>query len=349
MTHNYSAIVPKRKVTIEDVARKAGVSISTVSRVMNNNRYIAEGTRKNVLEAISALDYRPNALAKGLKQMKTNSIGLILSNLQNPFWLMVLEGIEDACQEAGYSLLILNSRDDLEKEGDNVKEFMVRQLDGIIINPAGGGNPLFNALIEEQFPVVFLNRKVRELDANTVVVDNVQGAMLAINHLLRLEKNKIALFSYPTNNISPRLERIEGYKKALNDHGHEVNDAFIKIVGNKSDCLKSMKQLFDEGEKPNAIFSTNNMLTLIILDVLGEMGIKVPEEVSLVGYDETEWSKHLSPPLTTVKQPAYEMGKGAAEKLIRLVRTNNQDEKRQPETIQFKPTLVIRNSCGEKS
>ncbi|MGI2328229.1 LacI family DNA-binding transcriptional regulator [Planococcus sp. YIM B11945] len=338
----------KRKITIEDVAKAAGVSISTVSRVMNNNyHHMAEETKQKVLDAISALDYRPNALAKGLKQMKTNSIGLILANLQNPFWLLVLEGIEDACQEAGYSLLILNSRDDIEKEGNNVKEFLMRQLDGMIINPADGENALFNVLVDEQFPLVFLNRKVAGLNADTVVVDNVRGTTLAINHLVSLNKKKIAIFLYPTSGISPRLERIEGYKKALTEHGLEVDDSLIKIVENKDDCLEHIKQLFAGDEKPDAIFSTNNMLTLVILDALGELGIKVPEDISLLGYDETEWSKHLSPPLTTIKQPAYEMGRGAAERLIQSIKTNRQEEQWEPETIQFEPSLVVRRSCGE--
>lgn len=338
---------PKRKITIEDVARHAGVSISTVSRVMNNSDYIAEDTKQKVLDTIISMDYRPNALAKGLKQMKTNSIGLILSDLQNPFWLAVLEGIEDACQRAGYSLLILNSRDDTEKEGRNVKEFLMRQLDGIIINPASEENPLFGALSSEKFPLVFLNRKVMGIQADTVVVDNIKGTMLAIDHLIRLNKKKIAIFLYPANGISPRLERIEGYKKAIAAHGLEVEDRLIRIVETKNDCLEHMKQLLEGDDRPDAILSTNNMLTLVILDVLGELGIKVPEDIGLLGYDETEWSKHLNPPLTTVKQPAYEMGSRAAERLFGAIQAKRQGEVQVAETVQLEPSLVIRQSCGE--
>ena len=337
----------KRKLTIEDVARQAGVSISTVSRVMNNTDYIADATRLKVQEAINALDYRPNALARGLKQMKTNSIGLILSDLQNPFWLMVLEGIEDVCQEAGYSLLILNSRDDPEKEGKNIKEFLMRQLDGIIINPASEHNPLFPALVAEEFPFVFLNRRVKGVEVDTVVADNIKGTMLAVSHLTALSKKRIAIFLYPVNGISPRQERLQGYKQALAAHGLEVEPELIKVVETKEDCLAALEQLLDGSSKPDAILSTNNRLTLEILDALGILNMAVPQDIALLGYDETEWSKHLNPPLTTIRQPAYEMGREAAERLILAIVAKRQGIKRQPETVQLEPSLVVRQSCGE--
>lgn len=337
----------KRKLTIEDVAREAGVSISTVSRVMNNTDYIADATRKKVEQAIVALDYRPNALAKGLKGMKTNSLGLILSDLQNPFWLTVLEGIEDACQRAGYSLLILNSRDDTEKESKNIKEFLMRQLDGIIINPASSANSLFPALAAENFPLVFLNRKVDGIDADTVVADNFKGTMLAISHLAALGKKRIALFLYPANGISPRQERLEGYKQALAANGFRVEPQLIRVVENTADCLAAIKAMDAEGGKPDAILSTNNKLTLEILDALGKLNLAVPQDIALLGYDETEWSKHLNPPLTTIRQPAYEMGREAAERLILAIASKRQGVNRQPETVQLEPTLVVRQSCGE--
>lgn len=337
----------KRKLTIEDVARQAGVSISTVSRVMNKTDYIADATRKKVQDAIDALDYRPNALARGLKQMKTDSIGLILSDLQNPFWLMVLEGIEDACQEAGYSLLILNSRDDPEKEGKNIKEFLMRQLDGIIINPASDDNPLFPALVAQAFPLVFLNRRVKGVEVDTVVADNIKGTMLAVSHLAALRKKRIAIFLYPANGISPRQERLEGYKQAVAAHGLEADPELIKIVESKEDCLAAMQQLFAGSGKPDAILSTNNRLTLEILEALGLLNIAVPQDIALLGYDETEWSKHLNPPLTTIRQPAYAMGREAAERLILAIGAKRQGVARQPETVQLEPSLVVRQSCGE--
>ena len=335
------------RVTIEDVAKKAGVSKSTVSRVMNQNyHHITEEKRQKVFQAIRELDYRPNALAKGLKQMKTSTIGVILSNLQNPFWMKVLEGIEDLCQEEGYSLMIVNSRDNLAREEENVKGFLMRQLDGLIINPSLGQNPVFGSLDDYRVPYLFLNRKVQDLVADTIVVDNIKGVSLAVDHLVGLKRRRIAVFLYPPEGISPRLERIEGYLKALRDNSIEVREDWIKIVRNREDCRREMQMLLEAEERPNAILSTNNMLTLDILESLKESGCRVPEEIGVVGYDETEWSKHLDPPLTTIVQPAYEMGRAAVKRLIERIQAKEQGIQLMAETIELEPSLIVRRSCG---
>jgi len=332
------------KVTIGDVAKKAGVSKSTVSRVLNQNYdYITEETREKVLKAVEELDYRPNALAKGLKQMKTNMLGVVLANLQNPFWSKVMEGIEDICQSCGYSLLIANSRDKMEKEIENMKSFMVRQVDGIIVNPTQEENPFFRVLIERKFPVLFMNRRVKNVSANMVLMNNIKGASLAVEHLLSLGKRKIALFLYPPQGVSPRMERMEGFKKAMSMHRQKVQQSWIRIVRDKEDCRREIRDLF-QNSRPDAIFSTNSVLTLQIFEVLNELECKVPRDIAVLGYDETEWAKHLDPPLTTIQQPAYEMGRVAAERLIQMIRGERAAE---PSTILLEPTLIVRKSCGE--
>ncbi|MBP1153748.1 MULTISPECIES: LacI family DNA-binding transcriptional regulator [unclassified Paenibacillus] len=332
------------KVTIDDVALKAGVSKATVSRVLNKNyQYIAEDTKERVLKAIEQLDYRPNALAKGLKSMKTNVMGLVLSNLRNPFWSQVLEGIEDVCKHYGYNLMIANSRDSLESEEEHIRGFGLRKVDGIIVNPTTGLNPLFQTLSQKQFPLVFLNRKVEGVTADTVVVDNIKGSRMAVEHLVRLHKRKIAIFLYPPNGISPRLERIEGYRIAMEENGLPVQPDWIKIVRNKEECQTEIGKLLETG-LPDAIFATSSILTLEILDALKELGLSVPKDIAVLGYDETAWAKHLDPPMTTIEQPAYEMGKVSAERLIR--RVNNKTDSAL-ETILLEPTLIVRRSCGE--
>jgi LacI family kdg operon repressor/LacI family transcriptional regulator len=332
------------KVTIGDVAKKAGVSRATVSRVLNQNyHYISDETRERVLRAIEEMDYRPNALAKGLKQMKTNMLGVVLSNLQNPFWSKVMEGIEDTCQNYGYSLLIANSREDMEKEIENMKSFMERQVDGIIVNPTREENPFFQTLIERNFPVLFMNRKVKNGFANMVLMNNIRGAYLGVEHLVKLGKRNIALFIYPPQGVSPRLERIEGYKSAMSMHKLEVQPSWIRIVRNKEECKNELRDLF-QNSRVDAIFSTNSVLTLQIFEVLKELAYKVPQDVAVLGYDETEWAKHLDPPLTTVQQPAYEMGRVSAERLIQMIRGEQSAE---PSTILLEPTLIVRQSCGE--
>jgi len=332
------------KVTIGDVAKRAGVSKATVSRVLNRNyHYIADETREKVLRAIEELDYRPNALAKGLKQMKTHMLGVVLSNLQNPFWSKVMEGIEDICQSYGYSLLIANSRDNAEKETENLRSFMERQVDGMIVNPTREENPFFRVLMERKVPVIFINRTVKNVSANMVLVNNIKGAFLGVEHLLGLGKRKIALFLHPPYGVSPRMEHMEGFMRAISQHRQRVERSWIRIVRDKEDCKREIRDLFQNG-RPDAIFSTNSLLTLQILEALKESGYRVPRDIAVLGYDETEWAKHLDPPLSTVQRPAYDMGRVAAERLIRMIRKEHAAE---PSAIMLEPTLIVRQSCGE--
>lgn len=337
------------KATITDVAKIAGVSKSTVSRIMNGNYgQNTEETIHKVLKVIEELDYRPNALAKGLKSMKTNVIGIVLSNLQNPFWIKVLEGVEDTCRSKGYSLMICNSNDNAEVEEEHIKAFQMRLVDGIIINPTIKNLSLYEQLEKDKFPFISINRKIPGQKLNMVLVDNSMGGRLAVEHLLKLGKKKIAIFLYPPDGISPRMERRSGYQEALRNNGIAPDPNLIVIVKEESGTVKkAVKELMNGPDKPDAIFSTNNMMTLEILEGIKDLGLSVPKDVSLVGYDETVWSKHLNSPLTTVNQPSYAMGQLAAERLISLIESkgNNDTEKKE---IRLEPNLIVRESCGFK-
>lgn len=331
------------KITIVDVATKAGVSKTTVSRILNGNYdYATEETVSRVLKVIEELDYRPNSLAKGLKQVKTKVIGIILSNLLNPFWVRVLEGVEDTCRSKGYSLMIFNSNDDPTIEEEHIRSFRLRQVDGIILNPTVQNYTLFQSLLDSQYPLVTINRKIMGISIDSVVMNNVRGARIAIEHLLTQGKKKIACIVYPTHGISPRLERIEGYKQALVNHGLDFEESMIhEIEERKGEVKKKVQQLLISEDRPDAIFSTNNIMSLEILEGIKETGLSVPQDVALVGYDETIWSKHLNPPLTTVSQPAFEMGQLAAERLIQIIESK---ERLEPQVTMLEPELIIRES-----
>ncbi|MFA1820161.1 LacI family DNA-binding transcriptional regulator [Virgibacillus oceani] len=336
------------KVTMEDVAKAAGVSKTTVSRIINGNyQYVTEDTKLKVLKIIKELDYRPNAIAKGLKQMKTNVIGIVLSNLQNPFWSSVLDGVEDRCQSLNYNLMICNSKEDAKLEAEHIKGLRVRQVDGLIMNPTMKNEELYKEIAENNDPFVSINRKIPGLNIKTITINNVQGAKLAVDHLLKIGRNKIAILVYPYNNISPRLERIEGYKKAIKNFHEPVEYSYVhEIEETKGVAKEQVKKLLKEDMAPNAILSTNNMMTLEILEGIKESGLKVPDDISVIGYDETVWSMHLNPPLTTVSQPAYEMGGLAAEQLIDLIENKKHN---QANTVELEPKLIKRVSCGHAS
>ena len=335
------------KITISDVAKMAGVSKTTVSRITNGKfEYVTEETKARVLEIIKQLDYKPNALAQSLKQMKTNVVGILLSDLQNPFWAAVLEGVEDTCRSHGYNLMICNSNEDSQIEADHIGVLRSKQVDGIIVNPTMKNKSLYESLVNKNYPIVAINRKVEGVPIETVAVDNVKGSMLAIEHLLSLGKRKIAIIIYQPDSISPRLERIEGYKKALIKNDIKVNDDFIHIVEDKKGSTKErVKEILLGPNRPDAIFSTNNMMTLEILAEIKALDLKVPDDIALVGYDETVWSQHLTPPLTTVKQPTYQMGEIAAKNLIDLIDAKGSS---QPKTTLLEPSLIVRRSCGSK-
>ncbi|RSK55161.1 LacI family DNA-binding transcriptional regulator [Bacillus canaveralius] len=335
------------KVTIDDVAEKAGVSKTTVSRILNGNfGHNKPETREKVLQVIKELDYQPNALAKGLKQMKTNTIGIILSNLQNSFWISVLEGVEDVCQRNGYSLMICNSNENAQLEEDHIKGLRHRQVDGIIVNATLKNRQLYETFIEENYPLVSINREIYELPIDMVLMNNIKGAKQGVEHLIDLGKMSILLMVYPVEGVSPRIDRIEGYKQALAERGIAFNEENIQIVTEgKGNAKARVMELLSGENKYDAIFSTNNQMTLEILEGIKQLGLQVPADIALLGYDETVWSMHVDPPLTTVKQPAYEMGELAAKRLIQLIESKR---KLKPKTVLLEPELIIRKSCGIK-
>lgn len=332
-------------ITIDEVAKKAGVSKTTVSRIINGNfSQVGEETKKRVLGIIDELGYRPNALAKGLKSTKTNVIGIVLSNLQNPFWMSVLEGVEDTCRNSGYNLMICNSNDESVLEEEHIRGLLMRRVDGVIVNPTINNLDFFQSLISSEYPVVLVNRKLTGVNTSTVVVDNILGAKQATEHLIKLGSKDISLIVYPPNGVSPRLERIEGFKRAYANLGLRFDEKCIHIVEEKRNEVKRyVMHLLSSPDRPKAIFSTNNTMTLEIIDAINESNLTIPPDISLVSYDETVWSRHLTSPLTTVSQPSYEMGHLAAKKLIELL---NSEKKIEPEEIILRPELIVRKSCG---
>lgn len=334
------------KVTIDDVARMAGVSKTTVSRILNGNYSQAtEETKEKVLKIIRDVNYRPNPMARGLKQMRTNIIGIVLSNLSNPFWSRVLEGVEDTCRQSGYSLMVCNSNEDSDREAELIEGLQMRQVDGIIVNPTVNNKELYTDIVQKKYPLLVINRRISDLDVDDVVVDNIQGARLAVEHFIQMDRQKMVCFVYQPEGISTWQERILGFKEAMTENGLEVTDRSVIQVENASGKAKAaVIDYFRQKPDVDAVFSTNNMMTLEILEGFKELGIQVPAQIALIGYDETVWAKHLNPPLTTIEQPAYEMGRIAAKNLIQRIGSK---VARKPKHVILKPNLIARSSSGE--
>jgi DNA-binding LacI/PurR family transcriptional regulator len=329
--------------TIDDVAKKAGVSKSSVSRVLNGNfEYMSEKMKTKILKAIEELNYSPNSLAQSLKNKTTKVIGIILSDISNPFWSEVLKGAQEEACRSGYGLMVSSSNEDSEVEKDNIMMLKTRQVDGIVVNTTGTNNELFKSLLEENFPFVLLDRLSGEMKADSVTVNNVNGAKQAVQSLINYGHERIAILLNPLGNKSPRVERLEGYKLAHKANGLHIDDSLIKICDpSNGSGAQAIEELLLQSDPPTAIFTTNETLNLEALSGIKKAGLRVPEDVSVFGYDDFPWIPFLDPPLSTVAQPAYEMGVKAVALLINKLKGESEIK-----ILQLEPEIILRASCS---
>jgi len=303
-------------------------------------------TRKRISAVISELDYRPNALARSLKQKKTHTIAAVIANIMNPFSTSVIRGAEDCCKDSGFNLILCNADDNPGKEKEYLEILMAKQIDGLIINTTGHNNPMLKE-VTARIPIVLIDRKAPELNSDTVTVNNLQGVKLAIDHLIHLGYMNIAMFIQPLQGVSPRWERVEGYKQALARHGLPYRPELLFetdfAAENVTACLNTFLGM--GLAKPLAVFSGNNLMTMAIIKALKAMGLAFPADLAVIGFDDWEWAPLLDSPVTVVSQPAYEMGRKAAAMLI--ARLKGKKNARKPSLIVYEPELIIRKSCGE--
>jgi len=327
---------------MRDVARRAGVCVATVSRVLNENPSVSPELRARVLEAINECGYQRDRVARSLRVRHSQIIGLVISDIQNPFFTSVVRGVEDVAYESGYTVLLCNSDEDPDKERLYIDVMLAEKVAGVIISPTAETGNYARVLLEQKVPVVSMDRRMLDLDVDTVVVDNVAGAYQAVSHLLAMGHRRVAFIGGPLSTTTGR-ERLEGYQKALDNHGVPRDQNLIKIGGFKQQGgLELTCQLLAMAEPPSALFTGNNLLTLGVLNCLHEKGLSVPRDLALVGFDDMPWAQSLDPPLTAVAQPTHDLGRTAAELLLR--RIANRDA--QTAQVILQPTLVVRRSCG---
>ncbi|HWR09268.1 LacI family DNA-binding transcriptional regulator [Sporomusa sp.] len=337
-------------VTIAEVARRSGVSKSTVSRYLNGMYdHMGVDTRERIAQVIAELDYRPNALARSLKQKRTHTIGAIVANILNPFSTSIIRGIEDTLQEAGFNLILCNADDDPAKERDYVNMLVDKQVDGLIINTTGCNNSLI-AQVNQKTPVVLIDRKAPEIDIDTVTVDSASGVRQAIDHMVSLGHRRIAMFTMPYDHVSPRLERVQAYQTALADHGLLFREEWLIRTGSaEADVAGKLQELVGAESSettPTAIFCANNLITMSVVRALKKMKVTIPDKISVLGFDDWDWAELIEPPITVVAQPVYAMGNKAAIMLIKRLKAARPLKK--PATVMFKPELIKRKSCGEQ-
>jgi DNA-binding LacI/PurR family transcriptional regulator len=330
-------------VTMQDVANYAGVSKTTVSRVMNNDPTVAPELRVRVSKAVHDLGYQPNRAARRLRASSSDVIGLIISDLQNPFFIAVMEGVEDMAYENQMSILLCNTGEDLERQQMYLNVMQAERVAGLILVPSPLTDPaMLNSLSQSGLPMVVLDRWIDGLDTDMVQVDNARGASSAVKHLIELGHQRIGMIvGSPT--LSTGRERLRGYLDALNEAGIKREDDLIK-TGNsrKEDGYDLARALMLSDAPPTAIFVGNSLMTLGALQALRELDLQIPQTVALVGFDDMPWSAELCPPLTTVAQPTYEYGREAVHLLLRRLA----EPKAITRTVTLQTRLIIRESCG---
>lgn len=310
----------KSKVTIREVARNAGVSIGTVSHVLNDTTPVKNELRKRVLETIRTLGYKPNKLARGFRRNQTSLLGMVIPDIVNPFFPALVRGAEDGAHQESYNLVLCNTDNDPEKEAQYLGELRDHRMAGVILIPAG--NSEVNSLLDETLdgiPIVCLDRRPQFWGGDSVTVDNENGSSVATEYLVKLGHRNIAMISGP-HHISSAVERKEGFRAAMRKYKVVVEPGYIqegqysRISGyEKTRILLSLRP------RPTAIVAANDMMAYGALAAIREAGLDCPRDVSLIGFDDLELSEFMDPPLTTIAQPMYQMGTKGVDLLMRRI------------------------------
>ena len=319
-----------------------GVSYATVSRALSGKAGVNEETRKTILAEAANVGYQPNAVARGLVTRKTNIIGLAIPDITNPFFPEIARGVEDAASELGYNIFLCNTNWSFEKEETYLRVLQERRVDGIIITPVSDEELYRNI----QIPMVFISRVPAEVNSSFVVIDNVRGGFLATKHLLETGYKRIA-FIGGKSEVHVSAERLEGYKAALNRYKHSIDETLI-VSGkfNSQSGYELAGKLLSGPNPPDAVFAANDVIALGVLQSAKELGLNVPGEFGIVGFDDIPFAAYSQIQLTTVSQPKYQMGKIAAEICIGEIgdRAKSDIAHSASKKIILEPELVVRGT-----
>lgn len=346
----------KREIaTIPDVAKAAGVSPATAARALGGYGSVSPAARERVLTAAADLGYRANSLARSMITGSTKTLGVVLADIENAFFHRALRGIADAASEQGYEVILTNTDEDLTKEHTAVAMLAQRRVDGLIVCPTDAADRShLSTVIESGTPVVLLDRRITGLPADTVGIDNRAAARDATAYLIAAGHTKIGLLTGASSDMAPRLNRPDlkgverlaattsgaraaGYRDALLEAGIAPNPTYVVANGfHRLDAVAGTHELLTSADPPSAILAFDSILSLGALQGIRELGLSCPDDVSLIGFDDTEWADVVSPPLTVVAQPVYDIGVRAAQLLLARIH----GESRRP-IHERQPTQII--------
>ncbi|EFH74214.1 substrate-binding domain-containing protein [Vibrio cholerae] len=327
--------------TMKDIARLAGVSTSTVSHVINKSRFVSDEIAERVNNAAQQLNYAPSALARSLKMNRTKTIGMLVTTSTNPFFGEVVKGVERSCYHQGYNLILCNTEGDNQRMKASINTLLQKRVDGLLLMCStleGERLDVFDRypdipiVVMDWGPILFASDKIQD--------NSLQGGYMAAKHLIESGHKEIGCITGPLIRHQAQM-RYEGYKRALAEAGIAINPDWI--VESDFECeggYQAFEKLYQRGKLPSALFVSNDMMAMGVIQAASQRGLRVPDDLSLIGYDDVHIAKFMTPALTTIHQPKYRLGKAAVDTL--LYRLENPDTTAQ--VVQLEPTLVVRNS-----
>lgn len=341
------------QVTIKDIARELGISPSTVSRALKDHPDISSKTKEAVNALAEKLNYQPNIVALNLRQKKTFTIGVIIPELVHFFFSTVISGIEDVAYQAGYSVILAQSNESYEREKTDIKALFNSRVDGLLMSISRETKNFdhIESIIAKGVPVVFYDRTFNTTLCSNVLVDDYVGAKEAVNHLIEQGYKKIA-FLEGSPGLIITADRKRGYTDALREHGLEIKDTYIQecMTGSLEEGKRATKKLLAMPSPPDAIFAANDPLAVGAMQSIKEAGLRIPQDVGVVGFSNWSYGSLLEPSLTTVDQPGFEMGQEAARLLIRHIEQADKNQADPPaETKVLKTRLIVRDSSLRNS
>ncbi len=326
---------------MKDVARRAGVSVTTVSHVINETRFVSEELRRRVYQAIEELNYRPDAIARSLRRRRTQNIGMIVPDISYPFLAEVAKGVEDRGFELGYNVILCDSNGDLEREAACIEFLREKRVDGIVFVAAGESADHVRSLIEQGMPVVVCDRELPGVEVDTVIADNVESGYQATEHLIRSGHRRIGCIAGPEG-LCISAKRLQGYRRALEEYSIPFREELV--IHSDFRCLggyRAMEELLSQlDDPPTAVFACNDLTAMGAICAASRRQLRIPRDIAVIGCDDIALASFTNPSLTTIVQPKYEMGAIAVEMLVKRIK-----DKDRPVTRRVLPTeLVIRDS-----
>jgi LacI family transcriptional regulator len=329
--------------TIADVARQAGVSVSTAARVLSGRGYAAEETRRSVLGAAKELGYVPNQIARSLRTRQTNMLGLLIGDVENSFYSVIAKHVESVAKGAGYHVVLCNSDDDPAIEREYLKLLEAMHVDALVVTPTTKNRRYLANLLDKGMVIVQVDRRVEGLAADAILVDNEAGAMSAVSSLVEAGHTQIGILAGDVE-VPTARQRLAGYERALGEHGIPVRKELIKTGSfHRDHAIEDATELIRAKPAATAVFAANNILAEALLIALDQEGLKVPRDVSVVAFDDVQWMSMVEPTVTAVRQPIADIARSAAELVLRRLREGRDGR---PTTIVFRTELIERASVG---